>query len=41
MGQSGEDLAKKVTGRMVPDTVILEVLAQPQSFVNAVSDQRC
>ena len=37
LGQSGEDLAKKVTGRMVPDTVILEVLAQDASPVKAAT----
>jgi succinoglycan biosynthesis transport protein ExoP len=37
LGQSGEDLAKKVTGRMVPDTVVLEVLAQDASPVKAAT----
>jgi tyrosine-protein kinase len=37
LGQSGKDLAKKVTGRMFPDTVILEVLAQDASPVKAAT----
>jgi succinoglycan biosynthesis transport protein ExoP len=37
LGQSGKDLAKKVTGRMVPDTVVLEVLAQDASPVKAAT----
>jgi succinoglycan biosynthesis transport protein ExoP len=37
LGQSGEDLAKKVTARMVPDTVVLEVRAQDASPVKAAT----
>lgn len=37
LGQSGKDLAKKVTGRMFPDTVVLEVLAQDASPVKAAT----
>jgi polysaccharide biosynthesis transport protein len=37
LGLSGEDLAKKVTGRMVPDTVVLQVQAQDASPVEAAT----
>lgn len=37
LGQSGKDVAKKVTGRTFPDTVILEVLAQDASPVKAAT----
>jgi polysaccharide biosynthesis transport protein len=37
LGQAGEDLAKKVTARMVPDTVVLEVRAQDASPVKAAT----
>lgn len=35
LGQSGEDLAKKLSGHMIPDTVILQVRAQDRSPVRA------
>ncbi len=37
LGQSGEDLAKKLSGRMVPDTVILQVRAQDASALRAAT----
>jgi polysaccharide biosynthesis transport protein len=35
LGESGEDLAKKLSGHLVPDTVILQVRAQDASPVRA------
>jgi polysaccharide biosynthesis transport protein len=37
LATSGEDLAKKVSGRMVPDTVILQVRAQDASPLRAAT----
>jgi succinoglycan biosynthesis transport protein ExoP len=37
LGNSGEDLAKKLSGRPVPDTVILQVRAQDASPVRAAT----
>lgn len=37
LGRSGEDLAKKLSGHMVPDTVILQVRAQDDSPVRAAT----
>jgi succinoglycan biosynthesis transport protein ExoP len=37
LGTSGEDLAKKLSSHMVPDTVILQVLAQDASPVRAAT----
>jgi polysaccharide biosynthesis transport protein len=37
LGTSGDDLAKKVSGRMVPDTVILQVRAQDASPLRAAT----
>lgn len=37
LGESGADLAKKLSGRMVPDTVILQVQAQDASPVRAAT----
>ena len=37
LGESGEDLARKLSGHSVPDTVVLEVRAQDASPVRAAS----
>jgi polysaccharide biosynthesis transport protein len=37
LGESGEDLAKKLSGHSVPDTVVLQVTAQDASPVRAAS----